>query len=133
MLKNSKGITLIALVITIIVLLILAGVTISLVLNNGLIDRATNATGTQTHATVKEQLVFAMTDVRIDVIENVITTAVTTTNLDTALARYTLNGKITWGAATATSVSYTYSGGQTGSFPIDLTNYAVTDDGTWSK
>ena len=43
MLKSQKGITLVALVITIIVLLILAGVTISLVLNNGLIDRAENS------------------------------------------------------------------------------------------
>ena len=38
--KASKGITLIALVITIIILLILAGVTISMVLgDNGLLDR----------------------------------------------------------------------------------------------
>lgn len=43
MFKTEKGITLVALVITIIVLLILAGVTISLVLNNGLIDRAQNS------------------------------------------------------------------------------------------
>lgn len=43
MFKSEKGITLVALVITIIVLLILAGVTISLVLNNGLIDRAQNS------------------------------------------------------------------------------------------
>ena len=43
MFKPEKGITLVALVITIIVLLILAGVTISLVLNNGLIDRAQNS------------------------------------------------------------------------------------------
>ncbi len=43
MFNSQKGITLVALVITIIVLLILAGVTISLVLNNGLIDRAQNS------------------------------------------------------------------------------------------
>lgn len=41
----EKGITLVALVVTIIVLLILAGVTINLVLgNNGVIDRAKYAT-----------------------------------------------------------------------------------------
>lgn len=41
MLKEQKGITLVALVITIIVLLILAGVTISLTLGeNGLLNRA---------------------------------------------------------------------------------------------
>lgn len=44
MLKNQKGITLVALVITIIVLLILAGITISLTLTQGgLIDRAQEA------------------------------------------------------------------------------------------
>lgn len=41
MLKEQKGITLVALVITIIVLLILAGVTISLVIgNNGILNQA---------------------------------------------------------------------------------------------
>lgn len=55
MFKNQKGITLVALVITIIVLLILAGVTISLVLgNNGLIDRAKQAKTETTNATNKE-------------------------------------------------------------------------------
>ena len=44
MFKKEKGITLIALVVTIIILLILAGVTLSLALNNeGLFNRARNA------------------------------------------------------------------------------------------
>ena len=44
MLKNQKGITLIALVITIIVLLILAGVSIAMLTgNNGILTQATNA------------------------------------------------------------------------------------------
>ncbi len=47
MLKNQNGITLVALVITIIVLLILAGITISLTLGeHGLIQRAQNAGNT---------------------------------------------------------------------------------------
>ena len=42
--RNQKGITLVALVITIIVLLILAGVSISLVLGqNGVLNQASNA------------------------------------------------------------------------------------------
>ena len=42
--KNSKGITLVALVVTIVVLLILAGVSINLVLGeNGLITQAQEA------------------------------------------------------------------------------------------
>lgn len=43
MLKSSKGITLVALVITIIVLLILAGVTLSIVFRDGLIEKSQNA------------------------------------------------------------------------------------------
>ena len=42
--KKQKGITLVALVITIIILLILAGVTINIIINGGLIKQAQNAT-----------------------------------------------------------------------------------------
>lgn len=51
MLKGQKGITLVALVITIIVLLILAGITISLTLGqNGIINRAQEAGKNYTNA-----------------------------------------------------------------------------------
>src|SRR5574344_665539 len=43
-LNNVKGITLIALVVTIIVLLILAGVTINIAFNTGIIGKSKNAT-----------------------------------------------------------------------------------------
>lgn len=43
MLKSSKGITLVALVITIIVLLILAGVTLSIVMQTGIMDNSQSA------------------------------------------------------------------------------------------
>lgn len=52
--KNSKGITLIALVITIIVLLILAAVTISIVQNGGIISNAQKAKEEYTAAQEKE-------------------------------------------------------------------------------
>ena len=49
--KGQKGITLVALVITIIVMLILAGVTISIAVNGGLFTQANNAaTGTNNAA-----------------------------------------------------------------------------------
>lgn len=55
--KNPKGITLIALVITIIVLLILAGVSIALVAgNNGILGRTKNAVNTNELAIAKEEL-----------------------------------------------------------------------------
>ena len=61
--KTNKGITLIALVITIIVLLILAGVTIAtLTGENGILTRATQAEEEQADATVKEAISLAWTE-----------------------------------------------------------------------
>ena len=54
---NNSGITLIALVITVIVLLILAGISISMLSgNNGLLNRTTDARTKTIHANVYEQL-----------------------------------------------------------------------------
>ena len=53
--ENNKGITLIALVITIIVMLILVGVTISMAVNGGLFDYAGKATGETKNELDKEQ------------------------------------------------------------------------------
>ena len=61
--KQSKGITLIALVITIIILLILAGVAIAtLTGENGLITRVKQAKKTQIEAEIKESLILAVQD-----------------------------------------------------------------------
>lgn len=55
MLKADKGITLVALIITIIVLLILAGVSIAMVLgDNGLINKSRNAVNSYENAQAKE-------------------------------------------------------------------------------
>ena len=54
---REKGITLVALVVTIIVLLILAGVTISLLLgDNGVLTQSQNAHYTQTKATIEQEI-----------------------------------------------------------------------------
>ena len=58
-LKNNKGITLVALIITIIVLLILAMVSIRLVMNGGIIDRAERGTKAYTEAEIGEQIKLA--------------------------------------------------------------------------
>ena len=53
--KEMRGITLIALVITIVIIMILAGVTISLVVgNNNLFDKAKSTQKIQTVAGIKE-------------------------------------------------------------------------------
>ena len=58
--KNQKGITLVALVITIIVLLILAGVSISLVLGqNGVLTQASNAVVKNDAAAVEQEVKLA--------------------------------------------------------------------------
>ena len=59
--RNQKGITLVALVITIIVLLILAGVSISLVVGqNGVLNQASNAVITNRAAAVREKVSTAL-------------------------------------------------------------------------
>ena len=54
--KSNSGITLVALIITIIVLLILATVSISLIMNGGIIDRAERGTAAYSVAEEKEQI-----------------------------------------------------------------------------
>lgn len=64
--KNSKGITLVALVITIIVLLILAGVSISLVVGqNGVLGKATNAVNANEKAIVEQEIKLSIEDAQM--------------------------------------------------------------------
>ena len=66
-LKFNSGITLIALIITIIVLLILAGVTIALVVgNNGVLNQAVNAADETNRANVQSELEMAVSAVVAD-------------------------------------------------------------------
>ncbi len=65
--SNEKGITLVALVVTIIVLLILAGVSLSLVLgDNGIITRTQDAVNKNDEATAREQVAMAWAGVVTD-------------------------------------------------------------------
>ena len=57
--KNQKGITLIALIITIIVMLILVAVTINVALNGGIFTKAKDATLKTEIAQIQEQLLIA--------------------------------------------------------------------------
>ena len=64
MIKNNKGITLIALVITIIVLLILAGVSIAMLTgNNGILTQATNATSKTQVGAAEEAIKLAVANI----------------------------------------------------------------------
>ena len=65
--KKAKGITLISLVITIIILLILAGVTLSLTLgDNGIITQAQKAKEAQEIAAIKEDFQLAILDKELE-------------------------------------------------------------------
>lgn len=67
MLKENKGVTLVALVITIIVLLILAGVTLSMVVgNNGLFKKAKDSDAAMAAATAVEKVSLAVADAQAD-------------------------------------------------------------------
>ena len=67
MMKEQKGITLIALVITIIVLLILAGVSIAMLTGeNGILTKATTAKTKTIEAELKEQVSLALGEIIAD-------------------------------------------------------------------
>lgn len=66
MLKKNGGITLIALVVTIIVLLILAGITIAMLTgNNGIITRTNDSKMSQIEGQVQEEIKLAMQSAKI--------------------------------------------------------------------
>ena len=66
MLKNKSGITLVALIITIIILLILAGVSLSFVFNGGILDKAQSAVNEYQNASQKEQNLLDQIDKYIE-------------------------------------------------------------------
>jgi hypothetical protein len=66
--KGNKGITLVALVVTIIVLLILAGVTIAMLTgNNGILTQANKSKVTNIEATVDEDVKLALATARLKI------------------------------------------------------------------
>ena len=65
--REEKGITLVALVVTIIVLIILAGVTLNIVLDqNGIINKAKQAVGDYENAQKAEQALLGQLDAYFD-------------------------------------------------------------------
>ncbi len=86
---KSKGITLIALVLTIIVLLILSGITIaSLIGENGLIGKANQAKNLQIKAEMKEDLILAISDLQIEKQGNATIEDITQKFLEEKLPKY---------------------------------------------
>lgn len=116
--KNQNGITLVALVITIIVLLILAGVSISLVIGqNGVLNQASNAVNAQEQATVKQDVEMAVASCVTDMYAAMATN--TSANIDTYLTQTNL---VKYCSADAT-VTYTKP---TVTYVIGGTTYEIT-------
>ena len=70
--KENKGITLVALVVTIIVLIILAGVSINLILGQyGIVNRATSGTETYSEKQAKEKLELELSNMYIEKSTNI--------------------------------------------------------------
>ena len=69
--RKEKGITLIALIITIVILIILAGISINLLIGqDGLIGRAKKGSDTYSQQQAKEKLELLLVDMQVDKMEN---------------------------------------------------------------
>lgn len=79
MFKKERGITLVALVVTIVVLLILAGVSISMVLggNNGIVTKAEETQTAQDKAYAEDVIESGLKAVQIEVLSNTLPTGKT--------------------------------------------------------
>ena len=87
MFKSEKGITLVALVITIIVLLILAGITLMLALgDNGILGQAENARMVQIEADTKETMELAILAAKTEMAAKVASNGSTTFEADDVVA-----------------------------------------------
>ncbi len=115
MFKEEKGITLVALVITIIVLLILAGVLIALVVgNNGILGRATGAVDTTEQVAYYAQMASGTATDKA----TCFTPSIFTENCKTATSA-------TWDASTKI-LTYVTKSGTTIKFTIDVDNFGIT-------
>lgn len=118
--RNQRGITLIALVITIIVLLILAGVSIAMLSgDNGILTRANQAADETAFATARENVANTINEAMTNYYGNLYVNDVTTSTIDgtikAALAKYTSGYKDDAGATvkydeSAKTVTITFNG-----------------------
>ena len=123
MFKKERGITLVALVVTIVVLLILAGVSISMVLgNNGIFTKAKETQTAQDKAYAEDVIESGLKAVQIEVLSN------TLPNGEKADVEYVV-GKINDSAFTVKSgskdtITYTKDTA-TYDIKVDMTKYIV--------
>lgn len=135
MLKNAKGITLIALVVTIVVLLILAGVSMSLILdNNGIIKKGKDAKSATIIADEKETVKMSYVSAKINKLGDTITAEELQGELDASVGIgktvVTSNGDGTLNVLfNATGNNYNVDNGTVEKIEIDNTKIAMFDTG----
>ena len=135
MLKNENGITLIALVVTIVVLLILAGISLNLVLgNNGLIKKSKDAKEETTVADEKEKVEMAYVSAALKKLGDTVTAEELQTELDSSVGAgktvVASNGDGTLNVLfNATGNNYNVDNGAVEKIEIDNTKMAIFDTG----
>ena len=135
MLKNKNGITLIALVVTIVVLLILAGVTLKLVLdNNGIIQKSKEARSETIVADEKSKVEMAYLSAALKKLGDTVTAEELQEELDSSVGAgktvVTTNGDYTLNVLfNATGNNYNVDNGAVEKIEIDNTKMAIFDTG----
>ena len=123
MFKKERGITLVALVVTIVVLLILAGVSISMVLgNNGIVTKAKETQTVQDKAYAEDVIESGLKAVQIEVLSNTLPTGKTA---NVAYVVEKINDTAFKVKADSTdTITYT-KGTSTYDIKVDMTKYIV--------
>lgn len=123
MFKKERGITLVALVVTIVVLLILAGVSISMVLgNNGIVTKAKETQAAQDKAYAEDVIESGLKSVQIEVLSNTLPTG-KTANVAYVVEKID-DSAFTVKAGSADTITYT-KGTATYDIKVDMTKYIV--------
>ncbi len=123
MFKKERGITLVALVVTIVVLLILAGVSISMVLgNNGIVTKAKETQTAQDKAYAEDVIESGLKAVQIEVLSNTLPTG-KTANVAYVVEKIN-DSAFTVKSSSTDTITYT-KGTATYDIKVDMTKYIV--------
>lgn len=124
MFKKERGITLVALVVTIVVLLILAGVSISMVLgNNGIVTKAKETQTAQDKAYAEDVIESGLKAVQIEVLSNTLPTG-KTANVAYVVEKINDYSAFTVKSGSTDTITYT-KGTATYDIKVDMTKYIV--------
>lgn len=124
MFKKERGITLVALVVTIVVLLILAGVSISMVLgNNGIVTKAKETQTAQDKAYAEDVIESGLKAVQIEVLSNTLPTG-KKANVAYVVEKINDSAFTVKSGSTDTIITYT-KGTATYDIKVDMTKYIV--------